>query len=109
MCVVTLLVAGCGDEEVVENKPAKEEPTEDTTREVSTDEIEERDGVSYIKGETEPFMGKEITHYPDGSKRSEISHQEGKKHGKWIGYSKDGSKSSESIWEDGKKISSKKF
>ena len=133
MCVATLFVGGCGDKEVVENKPDKEEPTEDTTREVLTEGIEERDGVSYVKEETEPFTGKAIAYYldgskkseypyvngkkhgtaiwhnEDGSKRSEISHMDGKKHGKWIGYRKDGSKSSESVWENGKKISSRKF
>ena len=129
-----LLLGGCGEREDAENKPAKEEaPVEDTTKEVSIDEIEERVGVSYAKGATEPFTGTAIAYYSDGSKkseypfvngkkhgtaiwhnedgskRSEISHMDGKKHGKWIGYRKDGSKSSESVWENGKKISEKEF
>ena len=90
----------CGEEA---QKPAEEEaPSKDTTREVSTDEIEERVGVSYVKGEAEPFSGTRIEYSEEGSKKTETHLVDGKRHGMSIWYYEDGSKYSEIPWVKGK-------
>jgi len=122
--VAVLLVGGCGEKEVLENKPAKE-----TNREVSPFETEERDEVRYVKGETQPFTGTVIwddfdglmwkeqpyvdgkghgtwieTHL-NGSRKSETPYVNGEIHGAQIGYCEDGSKKSETVWANGKLMS----
>ena len=122
---VALLVGGCGEKEVTESKQAKEktvadempakvqEPVKASSREVSRTELEERDGVLYFNGETEPFTGIWIGYNKDGSKFEEGPIVDGKIHGMVTRYLKDGSTKTEKwvhgagtkieYYEDGKK------
>ena len=70
MVGVALLVGGCGEKEVADEKPTKEEaPTKVPMREVDEGELEKRDGVQFVKGENIPFTGTAIAYFVDGSKR----------------------------------------
>ncbi len=104
MASVALLALGCEKKEVGDNKPAKEEtPNKVPTREVSHDELEARDGVWYVKGETEPFSGTQIGYRKDGSQNLVTSFVNGLRHGMETGYHGDGSKMSERTYLNGKK------
>ena len=116
---VSLLMVGCGGQEIVDNKPAtveaqsnatetseepqKAAPTKDTAREVSWDDTERRDGVAYVKGAAKPFTGTVIEYYEDGSVHWKTPYVNGKAHGTAIFYREDGSKRSEYVWVNGEK------
>ena len=90
---IALLVGGCGEKEVADEKPAKEQTSvKAPVREVSADELENREGIWYFKGEAEPFTGKIIRYSEDGSKEGEMSILDGKAHGMAIIIRKDGSR-----------------
>ena len=54
-------------------------------RTISGTKLEKREGVQYVKGETEPFTGTEIANYEDNSKW-ETPYKDGKMHGMQIVY-----------------------
>ena len=54
-------------------------------RTISGTKLEKREGVQYVKGETEPFTGTEIANYEDNSKW-ETPYKDGKMHGMQILY-----------------------
>ncbi|MBT6460939.1 MAG: hypothetical protein HOK49_00200, partial [Opitutae bacterium] len=72
-----LLVGGCGEKEVLESKPL---------REVSTDELEFRENIAYVKGETEPFTGMRIDYFENEQKKKETTFKDGLKRGTEIFY-----------------------
>ena len=107
---------------------------EGVAREISIDELKERDGIKYLEewGEAKPFTGTaidyrkyesrleipyvrgkkhgiEMSTYKEGAKREETLWSKGKKHGMEIHYRKDGTKLSEEVYKNGKYISFKKF
>ena len=99
MVGVALLVGGCGEKEVADEKPAKEQKSvQDPIREVSADELEE---IWHLKGKTEPFTGTAISYWENGSKKEETPYVNGKLHGTEIEYRSDGSKWGEFPWVDG--------
>ena len=53
-------------------------------REVAIENLRYRGGLRYVKGEKEPFNGKEITPRHDGTKWIEMPYVNGKRHGKKI-------------------------
>ena len=88
--------------------------------------LEKREGVQYVKGETEPFTGTEIANYEDNSKwetpykdgkmhgmqivyRDEVlyekrSYIDGKRDGSWIKYDPEtGRKTFETLYKNGKR------
>ena len=95
-----MLVGGCGEKKVAEDFGDFA---------LTRDVLEERDGVQYVKGETEPFAGKHFEYYEDGSKTWETPYVDGKEHGTQIWYREDGSKEREAVFENGNKISEKDF
>ena len=102
MLGVALFFGGCGEKEVADEKPAKEQKSvKAPVREISFDELERRDEIQYVKGENKPFTGTAIRYYPDGW-RTIIPYVNGIKHGTMIWYSRDGSKSFEMPYVDGK-------
>ena len=110
MVGLALLVGGCGEKEIADENPAKEEaPVEVPIREVEEAELEKRNGVNYVKGENTAFTGMAIKYYPYGSKYSETLYVDGKKNGTQAVYKEDGSKWIERVWENGKEISEKRF
>ena len=54
-------------------------------RTISLSKLEKREGVQYVKGETEPFTGTAIANYEDNSKW-ETPYKDGKRHGMQIVY-----------------------
>ena len=101
--VAALLSVESAEKEVADSNPTDERaPTNDAKRKFSKDDIEERDGVSYVRGETTPFTGTTIRCFRDGSKFEEIPYLDGKKHGTMIDYHANGSKWSETPWVKGK-------
>ena len=110
MVGVALLVGGCGEKEVADEKPAKEEIQYKTpVREVSRGELEKRDELQYVKGENIPFTGMDISYYESGLRSSETPYVDGKNHGRGIYYNEDGSKRLEIVYENGKYISEKEY
>lgn len=75
---------------------------------ITTTKIEERNGISYLLNEKEPFTGKNETYYPNGKKKFEENYKDGKVNGfKW--YGDDGKLITESIYKDGEKYSSVQY
>ena len=98
-------------------------------REIARQKLEKREGVQYVKGETEPFTGTaflsyangsksevtpyvdgkingtEINYYENGSKYGVTPYVDGKINGKQVWYNENGSKSAEYVFENGKEIS----
>ena len=95
-------------------------------RTISGTKLEKREGVQYVKGETEPFTGTEIANYEDNSKwetpykdgkmhgmqilyRDEVlyekrSYIDGKRDGSWIKYDPEtGRKTFETLYKNGKR------
>jgi hypothetical protein len=54
-------------------------------RTISLSKLEKREGVQYVKGETEPFTGTAIANYDDNSKW-ETPYKDGKRHGIQVVY-----------------------
>ena len=63
----------------------KARPSVPVNRTISLSKLEKREGVQYVKGETEPFTGTEIANYEDNSKW-ETPYKDGKMHGMQIVY-----------------------
>ncbi|MBT5692321.1 MAG: DUF4339 domain-containing protein, partial [Opitutae bacterium] len=69
-------------------------------REVDWDQVERRDGLMYF--EAKPFTGVIVKKYPNGQKKDEITHEDGKVHGLSTRWHKNGQKKYEITHEDGK-------
>ena len=92
-----------GEKEVADEKQSEEEtPNKAPVRKLSNDELEYREGIRYVKGETEPFTGTEIWYHKDGTKMEETPYVDGEIHGKYMAYHEDGSKMSEAYYNNGK-------
>ena len=70
-------------------------------REVAIENLRYRGGLRYVKGEKEPFNGKEITPRHDGTKWIEMPYVNGKRHGTKIWYEDDGRIWSETPYVEG--------
>ena len=104
----------------------KARPSVPVNRTISGTKLEKREGVQYVKGETEPFTGTAIANYEDNSKwetpykdgkmqgmqilyRDEVlyekrSYIDGKRDGIWIKYDPEtGRKTFETFYKNGKR------
>ena len=73
-----LLLGGCGEKPVADVKP--EEPVAETKPElegVNQDELEEREGITYLKGSDTPYTGKFFELYENGQKKVEGNIKDG--------------------------------
>ena len=125
MLGVGQILGGCLQLEHASEKGANKEGL---AREISIDELKERDGIKYLEewGEANPFTGIaidylkyesqleipyvrgkkhgiEIITYKEGAKREEIPWVNGKKHGRSVYFYEDGTKREETLWSKGKK------
>ena len=125
MLGVGQILAGCLQLEHASQNGANKQGV---TREISIDELKERDGIQYLEewGEANPFTGTaidylkyesrleipyvrgkkhgiEMSTYKEGSKREEIPWVNGKKHGRSVYFYEDGTKREETLWSNGKK------
>ena len=99
LCAVALL-CGC-----VTNKPLAEAPKVV----VAADQLEERDGLSYLPNEEKPFTGVAVEKYPNGQKEYEGTLKAGKWHGLLTMWYKNGQKEEELTFKADKKISRKEW
>ena len=124
LIAITIFTVGCGgkNESTTETKPVEEkvlevkeevepeEPVAETKPElegVNEEEIEEREGIAYLKGSDTPYTGKVFMLYAKGQKKSETNVKDGKPDGLWVRWHKNGQKKSESNYKDGVEISGK--
>ena len=102
-----LLLGGCGGEKkepVGEVKP--EEPVAETKPElegVNDDELEEREGIRYLKGSETRYTGKAFALWENGQKRYETNYKDGKPDGLGVAWHENGQMKGEVNWKDGKK------
>ena len=68
---------------------------------IGEDEIEERDGVFFRKGRTQPYTGSVIEKFDNGKKHYENHYKDGTQNGKWLYWDENGEKTSEHIYQNG--------
>ena len=71
-------------------------------REVNITDTEIREGIVYVKGETEAFTGIIKSYYDNGNLESEANFKDGKKEGLFKKYYENGDLKSEANFKDGK-------
>ena len=81
-------------ESVAEAKPE--------SKSVSTDEMEIREGLGYVRGSDVPYTGKVSKLYESGQKELELNVKDGKYDGLVVWWHQNGQKKSEENWKDGK-------
>ena len=74
---------------------------------VNRDELEEREGIIYLKGSDTPYTGKFFVLRKNGQKEGEANFKDGKYDGLWVAWHKNGKKGAEKNFKDGKLISEK--
>ncbi|MDC0201162.1 hypothetical protein OAK04_02100 [Verrucomicrobia bacterium] len=96
LIIVTLplLLGGCGEKHVSEVKPELEG--------VNAEELEEREGIAYLKGSDTPYTGKAYGLHKNGQKWVEKNFKDGKGDGLLVEWYKNGQKERESNWKNGK-------
>ena len=96
LIIVTLplLLGGCGEKHVSEVKPELEG--------VNAEELEEREGIAYLKGSDTPYTGKAYGLHKNGQKWVEKKFKDGKGDGLLVEWYKNGQKERESNWKNGK-------
>ena len=119
LIAITILAVGRGgkNESTTETKPVEEkvlevkeevkpeEPDAETKPElegVNEEEIEEREGIAYLKGSDTPYTGKAYGLHENGQKLGEGGYKDGKADGLFAEWYKNGQKGSEGSWKDGK-------
>ena len=85
MVIFILLFASCG-------KP----------KEVNIKDTEERDGITYVKGESKGFTGIVKDYYDNGNLENEMAFKDGKKDGSLKGYYPNGNLLIEDTYKEGK-------
>ena len=79
-------------------KPEKINPNPEG---VNQDELEEREGIIYLKGSDTPFTGKYLNFFENGQKKLEGSYKDGKLDGLEVAWHENGKKMGESKFKDG--------
>ena len=64
---------------------------------VNRDELEEREGIIYLKGSDTPYTGKFFVLRKNGQKEGEANFKDGKYDGLWVAWHKNGKKGAERI------------
>ena len=82
-----LLLGGCGE------KPDG----------VNAEEVEDRDGIAYLKGSDTPYTGKVYGFYPNGKKEYETDFWNGKEDGIDTVWYENGNKKEEGNWMNGER------
>ena len=107
---IALLMVGCEKEEVLGEPPPPPSPTEilnaEGIRQVSLFDLEERDGIYYVKGENKPFTGTSGIYSNDGSPEEQSPYVDGKLHGTEVFYDHKGKPFWLREWKNGENIGS---
>ena len=69
---------------------------------VNEEELEEREGINYLKGSDTPYTGKVFGLYENGKKKQEGNLKDGKMDGSWVYWYENGQKDGEGNFKDGK-------
>ena len=69
---------------------------------VNVDELEDREGVFYLRSLNSPYTGMSFEFHENGNKKSEETWKDGKQHGLAHLYYENGKREQESNWKDGK-------
>ena len=69
---------------------------------VTKKELEEREGIIYLKGSDTLYTGKVFALYENGQQKAEVKYKDGKREGLTIGWYKNGQKKSEENYKGGK-------
>ena len=69
---------------------------------VNVDELEDREGVFYLRSLNSPYTGMSFEFHQNGNKKSEETWKDGKQHGLAHLYYENGKREQESNWKDGK-------
>ncbi len=124
LIAITILAVGCGgkNESTTDTKPVEEkvvevkeeakteEPLAETKPNevylaefVNYDELEEREGIMYLKGLDTPHAGKAFTLWENGQNKSEGNYKDGKKEGLEVWWYENGKKKKEINYKNGKR------
>jgi antitoxin component YwqK of YwqJK toxin-antitoxin module len=82
-----ILTIGCGEKK---------------SEDVNLDELEDREGVAYLKNSDSPYTGKVFEFHDNGQKKSEITLKDGEYDGPAVSWHENGQKDSEGNNKDGK-------
>ena len=74
---------------------------------VNVDELEAREGVTYLKNSDSPYTGKVFEFHYNGQKKSEANYKDGKPDGLTVSWHENGQNRTEINYKDGTVISSK--
>ena len=87
LIIVTLplLLGGCGEKATV-----------------NEEDVEEREGIIYLKGSNTTYTGEQFLFYENGQKKAEINFKNGKPDGLFVGWYENGQKMAETNFKDGK-------
>ena len=66
------------------------------------EELEEREGIVYLKGSDTPYTGKVFGLYENGKKKQEGNLKDGKPNGLWVNWHENGQKGEQVNFKDGK-------
>tara|TARA_Y100000588_G_scaffold385340_1_gene478509 strand:- start:734 stop:1318 length:585 start_codon:yes stop_codon:yes gene_type:complete len=119
LIAIATFAVGCSgkNEPTTETKPVEEkvqevkeeakteEPLAETNPElegVTKKELENREGIDYLKGSDTPYTGKVFALYENGKKKQEGNLKDGKMDGLWVGWHENGKKAVEGNFKDGK-------
>ena len=69
---------------------------------VNRDELEEREGIAYLKGSDTPYTGKSFRLFDNGQKCYEVNYKDGKNDGLYVEWYENGQKRIESNMKNGK-------
>ena len=69
---------------------------------VNFDELEDREGVAYLKNSDSPYTGKYFEFHDNGQKKREANLKDGKPHGLFVAWHENGQKKAEINYKDGK-------
>ena len=97
-----ILTIGCGEKKSDGVNAHESESVDIESDGVNIDELEDREGVFYLKSSNSPYTGKFFDFHDNGQKKGEANLKDGKPHGDATGWHENGQKESEANLKDGK-------
>jgi antitoxin component YwqK of YwqJK toxin-antitoxin module len=96
-----ILTIGCGEKKSDGVNAHESESVDIETDGVNLDELEDREGVFYLKSSNSPYTGKFFDFHDNGQKKGEANLKDGKPHGDATGWHENGQKALEGNFKDG--------
>ena len=95
---ITILAVGCGEKSTVKHVGKVKSELKGVTKK----ELENREGIDYLKGSDTPYTGKVFALYENGKKKQDGSLKDGKMDGLWVAWHENGKKAVEGNFKEGK-------